>query len=534
MQAHEPSDHGHAAHDHGDALRRTAAQQRRAALDRASRSPSVFVVVEAVTAFVTGSLALLSDAAHMLTDAVAIGLALGAIVVANRASHEGVAHLRAVPARDPRVARERAPHVRGGRLRARRSGAPARRRRLRGRGGPDARGRGRSGLAVNLVVFCMLRAGARGQPRGRGRLRRRDGRRRGSVGVIVAAVVIATTGWDPIDPIVAAVIGVWILPRAWHLAASALRVLLQVAPAARRPRRDPRRAARAPRRRRRARPPRVDAHVGDGRRQRARDDRRGRRRARRARPGPRAAPRPRDRARDHPGGARRPRRVRRAQLVTGAVARSRRRRAPSGAAGAADGRRRSAAATASPAPSPRVSATSTRRRSRTACVGHLGVAERRDVGEPAGDEQEDRGDEHQRHRRVDALRRHPHRARAAPSAIPAERVGALAPAWCRSTRCSRPRARSRAPARSTMSSGEHDDEHRAPRAGAADASERAPTASTTAPIDPRPRRRRRHVDELTGAATDSSSTRIGISKSSRSNTRRCPGRAAPPAGRRCP
>ena len=39
------------------------------------------------------------------------------------------------------------------------------------------------------------------------------------------------TGWDPIDPIVAAVIGVWILPRAWRLAASALRVLLQVAPA---------------------------------------------------------------------------------------------------------------------------------------------------------------------------------------------------------------------------------------------------------------------------------------------------------------
>ena len=48
-----------------------------------------FVVVEAITAFVTGSLALLSDAAHMLTDGVAIALALGSIVVANRASHDG-------------------------------------------------------------------------------------------------------------------------------------------------------------------------------------------------------------------------------------------------------------------------------------------------------------------------------------------------------------------------------------------------------------------------------------------------------------
>jgi cobalt-zinc-cadmium efflux system protein len=53
----------------------------------------------------------------------------------------------------------------------------------------------------------------------------------GSVGVIVAAVVIAISGWDPIDAIVAALIGLWILPRAWKLGASAVRVLLQVAPA---------------------------------------------------------------------------------------------------------------------------------------------------------------------------------------------------------------------------------------------------------------------------------------------------------------
>ena len=48
--------------------------------------------------------------------------------------------------------------------------------------------------------------------------------------MIVAAVVVAATGWDPIDPIVAIAISLWIVPRAWHLPASALRVLLQVAP----------------------------------------------------------------------------------------------------------------------------------------------------------------------------------------------------------------------------------------------------------------------------------------------------------------
>jgi len=80
--------HSHAGHDHSDALRRTAARNV-GRLWVALGLTVTFVVVEAVTAFVAGSLALLSDAAHMLTDGVAIALALGSIVVANRASHEG-------------------------------------------------------------------------------------------------------------------------------------------------------------------------------------------------------------------------------------------------------------------------------------------------------------------------------------------------------------------------------------------------------------------------------------------------------------
>ena len=87
-----------------------------------------------------------------------------------------------------------------------------------------------AGLAVNLIVFFMLRTGAQDSLAVRGAYVDAMADAAGSVGVIIAAVVIATTGWDPIDPIVAMVIGVWILPRAWRLAASALRVLLQVAP----------------------------------------------------------------------------------------------------------------------------------------------------------------------------------------------------------------------------------------------------------------------------------------------------------------
>ena len=76
-------------HGHGDALRRTAARNV-GRLWIALALTVTFVVVEAITAFVAGSLALLSDAAHMLTDGVAIALALVMAVVSVMAIHEGV------------------------------------------------------------------------------------------------------------------------------------------------------------------------------------------------------------------------------------------------------------------------------------------------------------------------------------------------------------------------------------------------------------------------------------------------------------
>ena len=128
----------------------------------------------------------------------------------------------------------------------------------------------------------------------------------------------------------------------------------------------------------------------------------------------RVAPaRARDRARHHPGGARRPRRVRRAQLVTGAGrCRGRRAGARRGRAGD-DGRSRNAAATASPAPSPSVSVTSSRANPAENVLGTWELPEAGDVGEAAGDEQEDGGHEHQRHRRLGALAPDPPERRAA-------------------------------------------------------------------------------------------------------------------------
>ena len=46
----------------------------------------------------------------------------------------------------------------------------------------------------------------------------------------IAAVSLKAFGWGWIDPVVGALIGLWILPRTWHLGRRAVRVLLQAAP----------------------------------------------------------------------------------------------------------------------------------------------------------------------------------------------------------------------------------------------------------------------------------------------------------------
>jgi cobalt-zinc-cadmium efflux system protein len=48
--------------------------------------------------------------------------------------------------------------------------------------------------------------------------------------VIVAAVLLQVFGWTWVDPVIGAAIGLWILPRTWHLGSQAVRILLQAAP----------------------------------------------------------------------------------------------------------------------------------------------------------------------------------------------------------------------------------------------------------------------------------------------------------------
>jgi cobalt-zinc-cadmium efflux system protein len=88
-----------------------------------------------------------------------------------------------------------------------------------------------AGLGVNVASMLLLRAGARESLNVRGAYLEVVSDALASIGVIVAAVVIAITGWTTIDTLVAVAIGVWIVPRAWKLASGSIRILLQAAPA---------------------------------------------------------------------------------------------------------------------------------------------------------------------------------------------------------------------------------------------------------------------------------------------------------------
>src|SRR4051794_34495838 len=81
------------------------------------------------------------------------------------------------------------------------------------------------GLVVNLIAFTLLRAGAKESLNVRGAYLEVMSDTIGSIGVIVAAVVWGITGWTWVDPVIGAVIGVFILPRAWRLGREALLVL---------------------------------------------------------------------------------------------------------------------------------------------------------------------------------------------------------------------------------------------------------------------------------------------------------------------
>ena len=186
------------------------------------------MVVELVAGLVIGSLALLSDAAHMGTDVLGLGMALAAVTLAQRPapSHRtwGAYRLEVLAA------------LANGVLLFGVAGyvlyeAWQRFSEPREIPGAPLLVVAVLGLVVNVISFRLLAAGSKESLNIRGAYLEVLGDLLGSVGVIVAAVVLLTTGWPYVDPIVGAGIGLFILPRTWQLTRQALRILMEAAPA---------------------------------------------------------------------------------------------------------------------------------------------------------------------------------------------------------------------------------------------------------------------------------------------------------------
>jgi cobalt-zinc-cadmium efflux system protein len=188
-----------------------------------------FLVVESIVAFVSQSLVLLSDAGHMLTDVVGVGMALAAITVASRTGGGrgrrtfGLYRLEVLAALANAILLF---GVAGYVLWAavRRLGDPV--------DVPAAPvlAVAAVGLVLNLVSYLLLRPGAEESMNVRGAALEVLADAVGSAVVLVAAVFMGVTSWDWVDPVAAIGLGLFILPRAARLAAQALRVLLQAAP----------------------------------------------------------------------------------------------------------------------------------------------------------------------------------------------------------------------------------------------------------------------------------------------------------------
>jgi cobalt-zinc-cadmium efflux system protein len=186
-------------------------------------------VVELVAGVLSGSLALLSDAGHLFTDVVGIGMAIAAIETARRAAAR-TRHSYGLYRLEILAALANSVLLLGVAVTVlveafRRMLAP-----------PEVDAAtmlavGAVGLLVNLVAYALLHEGSKHSLNVHGAALEVFADALSSLGVIGAATVLIVTGWPYADPLFAAAIAVLIVPRAWKLGREAVRVLVQAAPA---------------------------------------------------------------------------------------------------------------------------------------------------------------------------------------------------------------------------------------------------------------------------------------------------------------
>ena len=218
--------HGH-GHGHGAAVGH-AGGRHRWRLAATFAMVAAFLIVELIAGLWSGSLALISDAGHMAADVVALGAALVATRIATRADTTGRrtygSYRVEVFASGLTVLVMLGVAVYVvleaiGRI---------------GEGSEVQTGAmlvvGAIGLAINLISMLLLRAGASESLNLKGAYFEVVADAAGSVGVIVAGLLVATTGQPLWDTAVAVAIGVFVAVRAVALGRQVLAVLGQHVP----------------------------------------------------------------------------------------------------------------------------------------------------------------------------------------------------------------------------------------------------------------------------------------------------------------
>lgn len=224
---HGPGGHGHEGHSHGHSHGAGASSKNERRLLLAAALTTVTLLAETAGGIISGSLALLADAGHMLTDAAALILAWLAVRFARRpadwrrtygfdrfevlaAFANGLA-LFFISAMISYEAFERLyqpVEVLGGTMLT----------------------IAVIGLIVNVATLLILQHGGEANLNVRAALLHVISDLLGSVAAIGAAIVILMTGWTPIDPILSMVITLLILRSAWVITKEAGHILLEGAP----------------------------------------------------------------------------------------------------------------------------------------------------------------------------------------------------------------------------------------------------------------------------------------------------------------
>ncbi|UDF04069.1 cation diffusion facilitator family transporter [Asticcacaulis sp. AND118] len=218
-------DHGHGDHDHSHVPAVSKDNEHKILISFFIIFG--FMIVEVIGGYISGSLALLADAGHMMTDALALGLAYLAFRLGRRAADgkrtfgymrfeviAGLINALTLFAIVGWIIYEAIERFQ--------SPQPV-------LAGPMF-GVAVVGMLVNVLVLWYLTRGDTDHVNVKGAILHVMGDLLGSIGAIIAAIVIWLTDWTPIDPILSVLVSLLVLRSAWSLLKRTLHILLEGAP----------------------------------------------------------------------------------------------------------------------------------------------------------------------------------------------------------------------------------------------------------------------------------------------------------------